>query len=129
MSGRYRWWEARRWQGLCLGVVVGLAAVAGRADAQTLDQTFEGKDHYRFVIVPKAVAPWFDSVNDGAQQAARMIEAQSGAEVEIVYSAPQQSQVAIQNQILEQAIATQPDGIAVDPLDANANRAILQGKR
>lgn len=34
--------------------------------------------------------------------------------------------MAIQNQILEQAIATRPDGIAVDPLDANANRAILQ---
>lgn len=112
---------------IALGLVVGVIALASPSvEAQTLDQDFQGKDHYRFVIVPKAVAPWFDSVNAGAQQAARMIKAQSGADVEIIYSAPQESQVAIQNQILEQAIATRPDGIAIDPLDANANRAILQ---
>ncbi|MDV6318134.1 substrate-binding domain-containing protein [Chromohalobacter sp. HP20-39] len=96
------------------------------AYADEQNTSLEGKDSYRFVIVPKAIAPWFDSVDKGARQAARMIEAQSGADVEIEYSAPQQSQVLIQNQIIEQAIATQPDGIAVDPLDAKANRAILQ---
>lgn len=127
MQRRNEWLSTKRYQKALLGIVAGAMALATvQVEAQTLDQNFDGKDHYRFVIVPKAVAPWFDSVNAGAEQAARMIEAQSGAEVEIVYSAPQESQVAIQNQILEQAIATRPDGIAVDPLDANANRAILQ---
>ena len=127
MQRRNEWLSTKRYQKVLLGAVAGAVALATvQVEAQTLDQNFDGKDHYRFVIVPKAVAPWFDSVNAGAEQAARMIEAQSGAEVEIVYSAPQESQVAIQNQILEQAIATRPDGIAVDPLDANANRAILQ---
>ena len=127
MQRKNEWLRTKCYQKALLGLVAGAMALATvQVEAQTLDQKFEGKDHYRFVIVPKAVAPWFDSVNAGAEQAARMIEAQSGAEVEIVYSAPQESQVAIQNQILEQAIATRPDGIAVDPLDANANRAILQ---
>ena len=44
------------------------------------------KDSYRFVIVPKVVHPWFDKVNDGAQQAAAALKAQTGANVEIVYS-------------------------------------------
>lgn len=97
-----------------------------QAHADEQGTAMEGKDSYRFVIVPKAVAPWFDSVNEGAQQAAKMIEMQTGADVEIEYSAPQKSQLTVQNQIIEQAIATRPDGIAVDPLDASANRAILQ---
>ncbi|MFM9272107.1 substrate-binding domain-containing protein [Halomonas elongata] len=97
-----------------------------QANADEQGSVLAGKDSYRFVIVPKAIAPWFDSVNEGAQKAAKMIEMQTGADVEIEYSAPQKSQLAVQNQIIEQAIATRPDGIAVDPLDANANRAVLQ---
>lgn len=130
-NNQFRFYVTRaHW--LCLALLVvavlimPMLAKQAHANKQPLSPSFTSKDNYRFVIVPKAVAPWFDSVNEGAQQAAEMIEAQSGADVEIEYSAPQQSQVAVQNQILEQAIATRPDGIAVDPLDANANRAILQ---
>lgn len=109
-----------------LGVVAAATLGMNSAYAQSQESTFEGQEDYRFVIVPKAVAPWFDKVNEGAELAGRMIEAQSGANVEIVYNAPAESQVAVQNQIIERAIATRPDGIAVDPLDGNANRAILQ---
>lgn len=84
------------------------------------------KDSYRFLIVPKVVHPWFDKVNDGAQMAAAALKAQTGAEVEIVYSAPQTADVVQQVQIVESAISTRPDGIAVDLLDPSANRASLE---
>ncbi|WP_173931618.1 substrate-binding domain-containing protein [Chelativorans sp. Marseille-P2723] len=95
------------------------AAMAQEADLNT-------KDSYRFVIIPKVVHPWFDKVNDGAQQAAAAIKALTGADVQIDYSAPQQADVVQQNQILESAIATRPDGIAIDLLDASGNRASLE---
>ncbi|HTO34302.1 MAG TPA: substrate-binding domain-containing protein [Pararhizobium sp.] len=84
------------------------------------------KESYRFVIIPKVVHPWFDKVNDGAKQAAAVIKAQTGSDVQIDYSAPQQADVVQQNQILESSIATRPDGIAIDLLDASGNRASLE---
>lgn len=86
----------------------------------------EKADSYRFVVVPKVVHPWFDKVNQGAQQAAAAIQAQTGSDVEIQYSAPQSASVAEQNQIIERAIATRPDGIIVDLLDPSGNRAVLE---
>ncbi|ANF56331.1 substrate-binding domain-containing protein [Halotalea alkalilenta] len=83
-------------------------------------------DSYRFVLVPKVVHPWFDKVNQGAQQAAAAIEAQSGSKVEIQYSAPQSASVAEQNEIIERAISTRPDGIIVDLLDPSGNRSVLE---
>lgn len=84
------------------------------------------KDSYRFVIVPKVVHPWFDKVNEGAQQAAAALKAQTGANVEIVYSAPQSADVVQQNQIIDSALATRPDGLALDLLDPSGNRASLE---
>lgn len=72
---------------------------------------------YRFVIIPKVVHPWFDLVHEGARQAARMIEQQTGRAVILDYQAPPQAAVAEQNRLLEQAMASQPDGIAIDLLD------------
>jgi ribose transport system substrate-binding protein len=84
------------------------------------------KDSYRFVIVPKVVHPWFDKVNQGAQQAAAALKAQTGAKIDIVYSAPQTADVVQQNQILDSALATHPDGLAIDLLDPSGNRASLE---
>ncbi|MTI61467.1 MAG: sugar ABC transporter substrate-binding protein [Firmicutes bacterium] len=81
---------------------------------------------YRFVIVPKVVHPWFDLVNDGAKEQARILEEQTGDTIVIDYRAPSKGQVTMQNDILEQAAATRPDGIAVDLLDAAGNKAVLQ---
>ena len=84
------------------------------------------KDSYRFLIVPKVVHPWFDKVNEGAQMAAAALKAQTGADIEIVYSAPQTADVVQQVQIVESAISTRPDGIAIDLLDPAGNRASLE---
>lgn len=84
------------------------------------------KDSYRFVIVPKVVHPWFDKVNEGAQQAATALKAQTGESVEVIYSAPQTADVVQQNQIIDSALATQPDGLAIDLLDPSGNQASLE---
>lgn len=89
-------------------------------------QQAQKKASYRFVVVPKVVHPWFDAVNTGAKAAAKMIEEQTGAKVTIDYRAPQKADVVEQNQILERAIATKPDGIIVDLLDGKGNKAVLQ---
>jgi len=98
-------------------VAAGMVAGAGVAQA---------KDSYRFVIVPKVVHPWFDIVHEGAKAAAAYLKDTAGKDVTIEYRAPQQANVVEQNQILERAIATQPDGIAIDLLDAAANKPVLQ---
>lgn len=107
--------------------VIALALMAAPGvQAEDVEPGQKVADSYRFVLVPKVVHPWFDRVNQGAQQAAAAIEAQTGAKVEVQYSAPQSASVAEQNQIMERAIATQPDGIIVDLLDPSGNRAVLQ---
>ncbi len=100
-------------------ILVAAGMVAGVGVAQA-------KDSYRFVIVPKVVHPWFDIVHNGAKAAAAYLKDTAGKDVTIEYRAPQQANVVEQNQILERAIATHPDGIAIDLLDAAANKPVLQ---
>lgn len=85
----------------------------------------QGSHPLRFVIVPKVVHPWFDKVNNGAQAAAADLSRLTGRKIEIEYRAPQHADVVEQNDIIERAIATQPDGIVVDLLDEKGNRAVL----
>jgi ribose transport system substrate-binding protein len=84
------------------------------------------KEDLRFVIVPKVIHPWFDEVNKGAVAQAELLSQQLGVDVSVDYRAPQNADVAEQNSVLEQAAATQPDGIALDPLDYNGNRAVIE---
>jgi len=81
---------------------------------------------YTFVLVPKVVHPWFDKVNNGAHAAAAMLAKSTGAKIDIEYRAPQSADVVQQNDIIERAIATHPDGIMVDLLDEKGNRAVLE---
>lgn len=78
-----------------------------------------------FVIVPKVVHAWFDEVNKGAQKEAALLSEQLGVTITVDYRAPQNADVAEQNTILEQAAATRPDGIALDPLDYAGNKAVI----
>ena len=111
---------------LLAGAAIALPFSAAPLLAQDVAPGAEQQDAYRFLIVPKVVHPWFDKVNEGAMMAAAALEAQTGASIEIVYSAPQSADVVQQNQIVESGIATQPDGIAVDLLDPDGNRAALE---
>ena len=72
----------------------------------------------RFVIVPKCAHPWADEVHRGADAQARLLSDQLGIDVTVDYRAPSCAGVDEQNSALESAAATQPDGIAVDPVAA-----------
>ena len=107
---------------LALACAALLALIVLAAPGQAAAQ--EKKD-LTFVIVPKVVHAWFDEVNKGAQLQADALSKQLGVKVEIVYQAPRSADVAEQNTILEQAAATRPNGIALDPLDYAGNRAVI----
>jgi ribose transport system substrate-binding protein len=76
------------------------------------------KRNLRFVIVPKCAHPWADEVHKGATAQASLLSEQLGVDVVIDYRAPSLASVADQDSVLESAAATEPDGIAVDPVGA-----------
>jgi ribose transport system substrate-binding protein len=102
-----------------------LLAAAGPATARP--QPSAG---LRFVIIPKVTHPWFDAVHKGAMDAARMIEQQSGQPVRIDYQPPAVVDPTLQATVLSRAIASRPDGISIDPLDARQLRPqLLEAQR
>lgn len=113
---------------LMAAVMVGtIAAGCGRSTKEASSnskKSGEAKD-MTFVIVPKCVHAWFDEVNKGAQLQADMLSAQLGVDVKIDYRAPEASDVAEQNSTLEQAAATKPDGIALDPVDYDGSKEVI----
>ncbi len=79
-----------------------------------------------FVIIPKAVHEWFDAVNQGAEAQAKALSEQLGVNVKVDYRAPSSADVTEQNTILEQAAATKPTGIAIDPVDYEGSKAVIE---
>ena len=84
------------------------------------------EDDLNFVIIPKCVHEWFDAVNQGAQQQAEKLAEQLGVNVTVDYRAPSAADVTEQNTILEQAAATHPDGIAIDPVDYEGSKSVIE---
>ena len=72
----------------------------------------------RFVVVPKVVHPWFEEVNKGAQAQAAILSRELRDRIVVDYRPPAVAGVAEQNAVLEETIASRPNGIAVDPVDA-----------
>ena len=93
-----------------------------------MDKNIIKKD-LRFVIIPKVVHPWFDEVLKGAHEQAKFLEIQSGIKIEIDYQPPSIADIDEQNLIFEKAIISNPDGIAIDPLDTVSNMHIFEKTR
>lgn len=91
-----------------------------------LASTAMAAEGYRFVIVPKCVHPWFDEVEKGAIKEAEALSAVLGVPVEIDYRAPTVADVTEQNSVLQQAAATRPSGIAMDPNDYEGSKAVIE---
>lgn len=83
-------------------------------------------DEFTFVIVPKVVHPWFDLVHEGAVEMANVLERETGDSFVIDYRAPATADLAEQIRILEHAAAMMPSGIALDPLDAEGVRPVIE---
>lgn len=72
----------------------------------------------RFLIVPKVAHPWFDEVHQGALTQAGILSRELGVDVVIDYRPPAVAGAVEQQAILESAMGSRPDGIALDPVDA-----------
>ena len=106
-------------------VVFMVAALLMSVLSFTVAAQAEGKD-LTFIVVPKCVHPWFDEVNKGAHKQAKALEEALGVKVKIDYRAPQNADVTEQNAVLEQAAATRPDGITLDPVDYEGSKAVIE---
>ncbi|NLC26930.1 MAG: sugar ABC transporter substrate-binding protein [Fastidiosipila sp.] len=111
-------------------LLVAVMMLMGVACAQqgngTSDEGTVEKEDITFVIVPKVVHAWFDLVNDGAVLQAKLLSKQIDAKVIVDYRAPTTADVAEQNRVLEQAAATNPAGIALDPVDYEGSKAVIE---
>lgn len=118
---------------LTAAMVIGLSACstedtgsdkpAKQSEAQAKDPS---KKELNFVIIPKCVHEWFDAVNQGAVSQAEVLSEQLGVKVNADYRAPSTADVTEQNTILEQAAATKPDGIAIDPIDYEGSKTVIE---
>jgi ribose transport system substrate-binding protein len=87
------------------------------------------KKNFRFAIVPKVAHPWFEEVHKGAMEQAGLLNRELGIGISIDYLAPASAGVTEQNSTLKKAVDTQPDGIAIDPVDALANLPAINEAR
>ena len=79
------------------------------------------KKDLRIAIVPKVAHPWFEEVHKGAIEQAELLHRELGVNVKIDYMAPSLASVNEQNAVLKKVADIQPDGIAIDPVDALGN--------
>lgn len=75
------------------------------------------KKNLRFAVLPKVEHPWFNEVKRGAQAQASLLAQQLGVEVTVDYRAPIEASVAAQRHILAELAASNPDGLAIDPVE------------
>ena len=101
------------------------AAPAAAEESGEALQAVAGED-LTFVVIPKVVHAWCDEIHKGAEKQAAILSEQLGVQVTIDYRAPQAADIVEQNSVLEQAAATNPDGIAIDPVDFEGSRAIIE---
>jgi ribose transport system substrate-binding protein len=111
---------------LCFSIVF-MAGCGNQAGSNTV--TSGAKQEYRFVMIPILAQAWFDIVYNASVEAAETLTAETGIKITIDYQASPNADLVAQNELLERAIATQPDGIAIDCIDVNAQIAILQEAR
>lgn len=88
-----------------------------------------GGEPLRFVLIPKVSHPWFEVVRQGAEDAARMLAAQTGRPASVDYQPPARAEIALQEALLRGAIRSRPSGITIDLLDGERLRPLLAQAR
>ena len=81
---------------------------------------------YRFVMIPILAQAWFDIVYNASVEMADHLGAMTGTKITIDYQAPATADLVLQSELIERAIATQPDGIAIDSIDVEAQMPLFQ---
>ena len=83
------------------------------------------KKTIRFVIIPKVGHPWFEEVHQGAQAQAKILSRELDVNIVVEYRPPAVADLVEQKLILEQALISQPQGIALDPVDSINNMEVI----
>ncbi len=110
---------------LLASLVILTLLVACSAPTTSNSDKGAAKKDFTFVVIPKCVHEWFDAVVYGAEQEAELLNKQLGLNIKIDYRAPATAEITAQNTLLEQAAATKPDGIVMDPLDYEGSKTII----
>ncbi|MGE5106130.1 MAG: substrate-binding domain-containing protein [Sphingobacteriales bacterium] len=79
----------------------------------------------RFVIIPKVAHPWFEEVNKGAQVQAEILGRELGVSIVVDYMPPSFANPEEQKSILEKALISRPNGIALDPVDVLGHMGVI----
>src|SRR5699024_3018886 len=87
-------------------LLMSVFVVACQNSSSKNDSADTEKKDLNFVIVPKTVHPWFDEVNEAAQEQADVLGEQLGIDIKVDYRAPESATVEEQNSLLESAAAT-----------------------
>jgi ribose transport system substrate-binding protein len=83
------------------------------------------KKTLRFVIIPKVVHPWFEEVNKGARAQAEILSRELGVSIEVDYMPPLIAGAEEQKSMLEKALISRPNGIALDPVEAISHMEVI----
>jgi ribose transport system substrate-binding protein len=83
------------------------------------------KAEYRFVQIPILVQSWFDQVFNNSVKAAEILGPALGTKITWELQSPQEADVVVQTQMFEAAVATKPDGIAIDCVDPQSQYPML----
>src|SRR5580765_2731842 len=99
-----------------LVVLAAMVALGTWACGGSGGSTPETGRRLKFALIPKALdIPVFDYANIGAQRAAKEL-----GNIDVIYHAPDHSDVLKQKEVLESFIVQKVDGIAISVLDAQA---------
>ena len=111
MQRRNEWLSTKRYQKALLGLVAGAMALSASQAAVAQDA-----DPLKFVAITHIVAadPFGNVLKRGFEDAAEEMG------VELLYNSPAQYDTSQMLRMIEQAIATQPDGLALTMPDASA---------
>lgn len=87
------------------------------------------KKTIRFVIIPKVAHPWFEEVHQGAKAQAKILGRELDVNIVVEYMPPSFADPEEQKSILEKALITRPQGIALDPVDSIGNMEVINNIR
>ena len=87
------------------------------------------KKPIRFVIIPKVAHPWFEEVNQGARSQAEILSRELDVTFVVDYIPPSFADPEEQKSILEKALMSRPQGIALDPVDSIGHMEVINNIR
>ncbi len=117
---------------LAVSLVVGMLSFVGcskesaKKEAANEKKSSLVKSEYRFVMIPILAQAWFDIVYNASVEAANTLGDALGTKITIDYQASKEADLVAQNELFEKAIATKPDGIAIDCIDPKAQLPIIK---